>query len=171
MFSFLKILVSNVIKGPSTDLYPFTKTFHPEKLRGKITFDEKTCVLCNTCVHVCAGGAIRIQEREDKSGKDFFVWHNTCAFCGLCEHYCPTKAIRLSNDYHTAHLQEDKYSYAEKGFIPYVPCIKCSTLIPPVAPELFAIAYERVNESMKELSQMCPACRQKQNFDALRGES
>lgn len=171
MFLFLKILITNLMKGPSTDLYPFTETFHPEKLRGKIKFDEQACVLCETCVHVCAGGAIKIKEREDKSGQDILIWHNSCAFCGLCEHYCPTKAIVLTNDYHTTHLQEDKYSYIEKGFVPYVSCIKCSTMMTPVVPKLFAIAYSGVNKNMEDLSKMCTSCRQKQSFDALRGES
>jgi formate hydrogenlyase subunit 6/NADH:ubiquinone oxidoreductase subunit I len=169
MFSFLKILVNNVIKGPSTDPYPFGPTFEPAALRGKIKFDEDKCVLCNTCVHVCAGGAIKIQENKEKTGQDFIVWHNTCAFCGLCEHYCPTKAIKLTNDYHTAHSQEDKYTYIEKGFVKYSLCSCCKKPMDPVVPELLNVAYAHVNESTSEMIKMCPACRQMKNAELLRG--
>lgn len=169
MFSFLKILANNVIKGPSTDPYPFGETFVPDALRGKIKFNESACVLCRTCIHVCAGNAIKIEERADGSGQDFIVWHNTCCFCGLCEHYCPTKAIKLTNDYHTAHRQEDKYKYVEHGFVKYVPCSKCSALMPPVVPELLGVAYDKVNESIKEITQMCPKCRQYESVKAIKG--
>ena len=169
MFSFLKILASNVIKGPSTDPYPFGETFVPEALRGKIKFDANACVLCKTCIHVCAGGAIRIEESADKSGQQFTVWHNTCCFCGLCEHYCPTKAIHLTNDYHTAHKQEDKYKYVEQGFVKYVPCSNCSALMIPVVPELLNVAYDKVNKSLEEMSKLCVKCRQKQNLKAFQG--
>jgi formate hydrogenlyase subunit 6/NADH:ubiquinone oxidoreductase subunit I len=170
MFSFLKILVNNVKKGPSTDPYPFGPTFEPEALRGKIKFDEDKCVLCRTCVHVCAGGAIRIEENKNNKGQDFTVWHNTCTFCGLCEHYCPTKAIRLSNDYHMAHLQEEKYKYVEKGFVKYSTCPSCKEPMLPIVPELLDAAYDHVNESIRQMSQLCPACRQKKNAELLKGD-
>lgn len=169
MFSFFKILVDNVTSGPSTDPYPFGPTFEPAALRGKIKFNEDACVLCNTCVHVCAGGAIKILEAADKSGKEFTVWHNTCAFCGLCEHYCPTKAIKLTNDYHTAHKQEDKYKYIERRFVKYATCSMCSQKMPPVVPELLDVAFEHVNDGIREISQLCPTCRQKENLKLLKG--
>ncbi|MFT7003698.1 MAG: formate hydrogenlyase subunit 6/NADH:ubiquinone oxidoreductase subunit I [Sulfurimonas sp.] len=170
MFSFLKILVNNVISGPSTDPYPFGPTFEPDALRGKIKFNEDACLLCNTCVHVCAGGAIKIEESKDKSGKELTVWHNTCCFCGLCEFYCPTKAIKLTNDYHTAHKQEDKYTYIERGFVKYNICSCCSEKMPPVVPELLAVAFKDVNSNIEELVRLCPSCRQKENLRLLKGD-
>ncbi|GAW92319.1 4Fe-4S dicluster domain-containing protein [Calderihabitans maritimus] len=164
MASFLKIAIRNLFKGPCTDPYPFGETFVPRGLRGKIKYNAEACVACRMCEYVCAGGAIQIKEAPDKSGLEFILWHNTCAFCGLCEHYCPTKAIRLTEDFHTAHRQEDKYRYVEKGFIKYVHCVQCAAPMVPVAPELLSVAYEQVNKDIERLRQLCPKCRQKQAF-------
>ncbi|MBT8762827.1 4Fe-4S dicluster domain-containing protein [Desulfohalobiaceae bacterium Ax17] len=164
MSSFLKIALRNLLKGPSTDPYPFGETFVPKGLRGKIKYNAKACIACGMCEHVCAGGAIQIKETADKSGLEFIVWHNTCAFCGLCEHYCPTKAIRLTEDFHTAHSQEDKYRYVERGFIKYVTCARCATPMVPIAPELMTLAYGQVNKDIEKLRHLCPKCRQKQSL-------
>ncbi|WP_425059077.1 NAD(P)H-quinone oxidoreductase subunit I [Sporomusa carbonis] len=158
MGSYLKTVIQNLLKGPSTDPYPFGKTFEPKGLRGKIRFNSQACVACRTCEHVCAGNAIRIKEAEDKSGLHFVVWHNTCAFCGLCEHYCPTKAIRMTADYHTAHSQAEKYNYVEQGFIKYVPCSCCGKPMIPVAAELLALAYKET-ANVEFLAQLCERCR------------
>lgn len=158
MSSFLKIALQNLLKGPSTEKYPFCETFVPEGLRGKIRHNAQACVACRTCEHVCAGGAIRIEEAEDGSGLHFVVWHNSCAFCGLCRHYCPTGAIRLSNDYHTAHLQQDKYSYTESSFIKFVPCSCCGEPMIPVTRELLESVYGKSADA-KNLLTMCEKCR------------
>lgn len=160
MGSFLKIALRNLIKGPSTDKYPFGETFVPEKLRGKIKHNPEICMACRICEHVCAGGAIRIEEVADGSGLDFVVWHNSCAFCGLCEHYCPTGAIHLTNDYHTAHLQQDKYTYTENSFIKYAQCSCCGKPIIPLVPKLTEMVYGE-NGDTKGVSKMCPECRKK----------
>ncbi|TYO98571.1 4Fe-4S dicluster protein [Geothermobacter ehrlichii] len=163
MFSFLKILARNLILGPSTDPFPHGETFTPEGLRGKIRFDASACVGCRMCEHVCAAGAIRIEETADKSGLEFVLWHNSCAFCGLCEHYCQTKAIRLTEDWHMAHRQEEKYGYVEKGVVGYVPCSRCGDPMVPVAPQLMKIAYRETNRDIEKLRDLCPDCRLKQS--------
>lgn len=66
MSSFLKVILRNIIQGPSTIKYPFEDSPAPEKLRGKIKHDPEICVACHMCEYVCAGGAIRIQESDDK---------------------------------------------------------------------------------------------------------
>lgn len=160
MSSFLKIALKNIVKGPSTEKYPFGESPVPEKLRGKIKHNPKTCMACRMCEHVCAGGAIRIYEAEDGSGIHFVVWHNSCAFCGLCEYYCPTKAIHLSNDYHTAHLEQDKYSFVERSFIKYAPCSICGKPMVPLAPEIVEKVYGKEGDT-KGLTKMCEECRRK----------
>lgn len=130
----------------------------PRGLRGKIHFDQRLCAGCRTCEHVCASSAIRIVEARDGSGLNFILWHNTCVFCGLCEHYCPTKAIHLTEDYHTTHLQEDKYNFLERGFIHYVPCACCGKLMVPVSRELLALAYGDAEE-VEHLARLCEKCR------------
>lgn len=160
MSSFLKIILQNILKGPSTLKYPFEDSPTPEKLRGKIKHNPDACMACHMCEHVCAGGAIKIQESENHEGVDFVVWHNTCAFCGLCEHYCPTGAIHLTNDYHTAHLQQDKYNYAERSFVKYEHCVCCGEKMIPLVPKLEEKIYGKDND-IKNLSRMCEKCRRK----------
>ncbi|MDL2314170.1 4Fe-4S binding protein, partial [Desulfovibrio sp. OttesenSCG-928-C14] len=122
MLSFLKILFSNFAKGPSTDSFPFKEARTPERFRGRVTMDSSRCVGCAICHHVCPGDAIRIEPNEEKTGYSFTIWHNSCALCGLCRHFCPTKAISMTNDWHNAHTQENKYDWAEHHFVPYLKC-------------------------------------------------
>lgn len=156
---FLKILARNLRLGPSTDPYPFGETFVPENLRGKVSYDAKACVACRMCVHVCAGGAIRIEESADKKGLDFTLWHNTCAFCGLCAYYCPTGAIKLTPDFHTAHVQAEKYTFTETGFVGYVPCRRCGRPMVPVAKKLLEQGYGDLTGEVENLSSLCEECR------------
>lgn len=160
MSSFFNVVIKNLIKGPSTIKYPFEDSPAPENLRGKIKHNPEACMACHMCEHVCAGGAIRIRESEDKQGVDFTVWHNSCAFCGLCEFYCPTGAIHLTNDYHTAHAQEDKYNYTEHSFIKYQQCISCGEPMIPLVPDFEEMIYGN-NEDTRGLSKMCEKCRRK----------
>lgn len=160
MSTFFKVVLRNIAQGPSTIRYPFEDSPAPEKLRGKIKHDPDACVACRMCEYVCAGGAIRLQESEDKKGINFVVWHNSCTFCGLCEHYCPMKAIHLTSDYHTAHLQKEKYSFVEKTVVKKQPCVCCGEPIIPLSPRFAELIYGREGDS-KELSRMCPKCRRK----------
>ena len=160
MSSFLKVAFKNLIKGPSTEKYPFGEAPAPEKLRGKIHHDPKACMACGMCQHVCAGGAIRLVEAEDKSGMNFIVWHDTCCFCGMCAYYCPTGAIKLTNDYHTAHLQEDKYKYVEKTFIEYARCECCGKHMVPIAPEIIEKVYGKEGDTIG-VTKLCEDCRRK----------
>lgn len=157
--SFLKILLRNLRLGPSTDPFPHGATFTPDALRGKIKFNPQACVGCRMCEHVCAGGAIRFDEVEDKSGLRFTLWHNTCAFCGLCYHYCPTKAIKMTTEFRTAHQQADKYKYVETGVIKYVPCRRCEQNMIPVAKELLEQMYGDIDGAAKLLENLCEDCR------------
>lgn len=164
MSSFLKIILRNIIEGPSTIKYPFEDSPAPEKLRGKIKHNPDACMACHMCEHVCAGGAIKIQESEDKKGIDFIVWHDTCTFCGLCEFYCPTKAIHLTNDYHTAHLQEDKYNYCERTLVKKQACTHCGKPFIPLSKVLAEKIYGKEGD-VKGLTGMCEKCRRKATWE------
>lgn len=164
MSTFFKIVLRNIVKGPSTIKYPFEDSPAPEKLRGKIKHNPDECLACHMCEYVCAGGAIRMQESKDKKGVYFTVWHNSCTFCGLCEYYCPTKAIHLTNDYHTAHLEEDKYNYAERSFVMKKQCIRCGEPIIPLSPKLMEKVYGKDGD-VKGMSKLCPKCRRKVTWE------
>ncbi|MGR5147184.1 4Fe-4S ferredoxin [Photobacterium alginatilyticum] len=155
----IKVLLNNLIQGPSTDPFPFGETFTPEGLRARIHFDETACTGCRMCEHVCAGGAIRCEDSE--KGMKFTVWHNSCTFCGLCEHYCMPKAITLTEDWHLAHKQEDKYKMIEQGFVALVSCEYCSKKMIPSGPKITAVAYQGTNKMIEKLGKICPDCRRK----------
>ena len=156
---FFKRLIQNLLKGPATEPYPPCGADTPENLRGRISFDASLCTGCRMCEHVCAGGAIRIEENS--KGMTFTLWHNTCAFCGLCVHYCKTGAIRHTNDWHLAHGQSEKYRILEQGAIDYVACDRCGCNLMPVPEILFNKAYQETNTRISQMRQLCPSCRQK----------
>ena len=158
MFKFLKILANNVLQGPST--LPLGDTPAPARFRGRVVVDPAKCVGCGICRHVCAGRAIRIEPDEHKLGYTFTVWHNTCALCAMCRHYCPTKAITLSNNWHNAHLQSEKYDHAEHHFIPYSRCRSCDAPMRRLPAELALKVYADSALDMMPLLSLCPSCRQ-----------
>lgn len=160
MSSFANVILKNIAKGPSTIKYPFEDSPAPEKLRGKIVHDPEKCLACHLCEYVCAGGAIKIQDSEDNKAIDFVVWYDTCAFCGLCEFYCPTKAIHLTNDYHTAHLEEDKFDYCERTRMEKKICTRCGKPFPALSPKMIEKIYGKDGD-VKGLMNMCPECRKK----------
>ena len=159
MLTIFKLMWRNLLQGPSTEPFPFGETATPERLRGKVAVDADACAGCGVCISVCAGGALRQEERADGSGKDFYVWHNTCAFCGLCQEYCPTGAIRLTTDWSTAHLNRDKYAYREQVFIPNANCEGCGTRMPRVPQAMIETIYGQTNPHLDALYRLCPQCR------------
>ncbi|HKK34274.1 MAG TPA: 4Fe-4S dicluster domain-containing protein [Desulfomicrobiaceae bacterium] len=159
MLTIFKLMWRNLVQGPSTEPFPFGETTTPERLRGKVAVDAKACTGCEVCISVCAGGALRQEERADGSGKDFYVWHNTCAFCGLCQEYCPTGAIRLTTDWSTVHLNQDKYTYREQVFIAHASCEQCSARMPRMPHGTIETIYGRTNPHLDTLYRLCPQCR------------
>ena len=160
MLQFLKVLARNVLQGPSTEAFPYAEAPTPQRFRGRVTMDPQKCVGCGICRHVCAGRAIHIQPREDGSGYDFAIWHNSCALCGMCRHFCPTRAVTMTNDWHNAHSQEEKYAWAERHFVPYLRCSGCGAPIRLLPPDLAARIYAHSPVDMTALMKLCPACRQ-----------
>ena len=160
MLPFLKVLARNILQGPATEAFPYAEAPTPQRFRGKVTMDPQKCVGCGICRHVCAGKAINIQPHEDGKGYDFAIWHNTCALCGMCRHFCPTRAITMTNDWHNAHGQEEKYAWAEHHFVPYLRCEGCGAPIRMLPPELAARIYAHSPVDMTELMKLCTSCRQ-----------
>lgn len=167
MAGFLKVLFRNVLDGPSTDPFPAGETFTPARFRGKVKVDPELCMGCGICRHTCAAGAINITQREDQSGYDISVWHNSCCLCASCRHYCPTKAITLTNDWHNAHPQEEKFTWLEQQFVPYVPCTGCGTPMRRLSLEIARRIYVgNTDIDLEKIVTLCPKCRQLE--DAIR---
>lgn len=130
----------------------------PSALRGRMSYRQEACVGCRMCQHVCAGGAIRFDEREE--GVTFTLWHNSCLFCGMCVHYCPTQALTATTVWDLAHHQSRKYHQVEQGTVPQVPCSDCGIPMLPVAPELMKKGYRVVSRETERLLTLCTECRQ-----------
>lgn len=163
--NFIKILLRNLLLGPSTDPFPFGETFTPKGLRGRVAFDPERCSGCRMCEHVCAGGAIRFDDGPQ--GLRFTLWHNSCTFCGLCEHYCVPKAIHLTEDWHLAHRQEDKYRMIEQGTVAYRPCQECGVRFIPLNAALAARVYGESTDALERLGRLCPDCRRDRSAAGL----
>ena len=143
MASFLKVLFRNVLQGPSTDPFPLGETFTPDRQRGRVKIDPDLCMGCGMCKYSCAAGAIDIRPQPEGKGFTITVWRNSCCLCASCRHYCPTGAATLTNDWHTAHAQEDKY-----------------TLMRPLPKKLAERLYAYNTEIDRELIRtLCPECR------------
>ena len=167
MAGFLKVLLRNVLDGPSTDPFPLGETFTPDRFRGKVLINPELCMGCGICHHTCAAGAINITVRKDNSGYDFTVWHNSCCLCASCRHYCPTKAITLTTDWHNAHGQDEKFTWMEHKFIPYVPCETCGTPMRRLPMDVAKRIYvNNPDVEIEHIVKLCPQCRQME--DAMR---
>ena len=161
MAGFLKILFNNVLRGPSTDPFPLGETFTPTRFRGKVKINPKLCMGCGICKHVCTAGAINIKQRADQSGYDITVWHNSCCLCANCRTYCPVKAITLSDDWHNAHTQEQKYEWLERQFVPYVSCAGCGVKMRQLPLELAKKLYaHNTDVDPAHVIRLCHKCRQ-----------
>ncbi len=171
MAKFLKVLAQNLRKGPSTDPFPLGETFTPANFRGKVTLNAERCMGCGICRHVCAAGAINISVRSDQSGYDFSVWHNSCCLCAQCRHFCPTKAITLSNDWHNAHPQEEKFTWIEQKFVPYVPCENCGASMRPLPRDMIPKLYAKTTDIDPEhIVRICPNCRKVEEAQRIEGK-
>jgi formate hydrogenlyase subunit 6/NADH:ubiquinone oxidoreductase subunit I len=155
MLPFLKIMLRNLLLGPSTDPFPFAPAQTPEKFRGCVEFDPQKCILCGICRHVCAPGAIQLRASEDGSGMHYVLWHNSCVFCGMCAHYCPTGALKMSTNWHLSHLGEEKFSYCITSFIPFGECTMCGAKIQP-RPQ---VIIDKLGARHPDRFLLCPQCK------------
>jgi formate hydrogenlyase subunit 6/NADH:ubiquinone oxidoreductase subunit I len=155
MLPFLKIMVKNLLAGPSTEAFPFAPAHTPARFRGKANHDKNKCILCGICRHVCAAGAIQMRVAEDGSGVEYVLWHNSCVFCGLCAHYCPTKALTMTDDWHLAHRGEDRFTVREDSFVRYGQCSTCGSRIQPRP----AVIVEALGTRYPDRFMMCPSCK------------
>ncbi|MDO8989819.1 MAG: 4Fe-4S binding protein [Sideroxyarcus sp.] len=155
--NYVKTLIRNLIRGPSTVAYPFGPAWTPVHFRGRVEFKLSSCTACRACEQVCAPGAIRFDKTPE--GLRFMLWHNTCVFCGLCEYYCPTDAIRQTDDWHMAHATANQYQMAIREVIPYVSCSACGTKALASAPNPVGVIPPFSAEEIEQQRNLCPGCR------------
>ncbi|GHU91360.1 hydrogenase [Deltaproteobacteria bacterium] len=160
MAGFLKILFRNLLNGPSTDPYPMGPTFSPQRIRGRAKVDPNLCMGCGMCRYSCTAGAINIAHLPDGSGYTITIWQNSCCRCASCRHYCPTGAMSVTDDWHSAHPEEDKFNRLEQQTIKYTPCADCGALMRPVPAHLAQRLYaENKKIDTEKIRHICPKCR------------
>ncbi|MBC8061146.1 MAG: 4Fe-4S binding protein [Clostridiaceae bacterium] len=95
MAKMFDLVIKNFFAKKPTRLFPVA----PERVafplsRGRIVFDEKTCILCSICARRCPADAITVDRAAGKWELDAF----RCIICGECVTACPKKSITMSNE-------------------------------------------------------------------------
>lgn len=171
MASFLKVLFRNLLDGPSTEALPTPDSPTPARLRGQCVVDPDLCVGCGMCKNACAAGAIDISPKEDNSGFKITIWRDSCCLCGSCRHFCPTGAMSLTNNWHHAHEDKDKFAQIDQQIINYTPCIHCGTLIRPLPLKMAEKLYANdPNIDPDRARRLCPKCRQLEDARRIEGK-
>ena len=69
--------------------------------------------------------------------------------------------MSITNDWHSAHPESEKFDRIEQQTIHYVPCAHCGELMRPLPKKLAEKLYAYNNEIDRELTRrLCPKCRQ-----------
>jgi len=98
MFSSMtKTILQSLFKKPVTRLYPLQIREPFQATRGKIEYDEPSCVYCGGCERRCPTKAIKVLRAE----KHFELNRHKCITCGACIDACPKKCLAFSGKYTT----------------------------------------------------------------------
>lgn len=66
-----------------------------QKPKPEITFLDKDCINCGTCVEVCPKNAVKLDAHSR------LIDRNSCDLCGQCVERCPSEAIKMMGRYIT----------------------------------------------------------------------
>ena len=108
-FPFVKEAVAKLFSKPSCNMYPFVESEAAPNYRGRIVFHPETCINCNMCERVCAGGAITHSSVKNEDGDDVVTRSfdlGSCTFCSTCADFCTRHSIELTQDYHMIGVEE-----------------------------------------------------------------
>ena len=107
-FTFVREAVTKLFSKPSCNMYPVKPSEAAPNYRGRIVFHPETCINCNMCERVCAGGAITHTEEKVEEGlkitRSFDL--GSCTFCNTCADFCTRHSIELTRDYHMLGIEE-----------------------------------------------------------------
>jgi formate hydrogenlyase subunit 6/NADH:ubiquinone oxidoreductase subunit I len=108
-FPFVREAVTKLFSKPSCAMYPFEPSEAAPNYRGRIVFHPETCINCNMCERVCAGGAITHTSVKNEDGDDVVTRSfdlGSCTFCATCADFCTRHSIELTQDYHMIGIEE-----------------------------------------------------------------
>jgi NADH-quinone oxidoreductase subunit I len=86
--------------------YPEERWEVPERSRGFLHNDIKTCTACTMCVKVCPVDCISLESVRGADKKMVLASYDInigrCMFCGLCVEVCPPKSLAHTGGYEMA---------------------------------------------------------------------
>lgn len=104
----LNDIVESLFKRSATQRYPLVKVPTPERYRGELHFNPKTCSGCSICVKDCPSRAIELTIL-DRAAKRYVLKYDKarCIYCGQCVVNCKLKCLELSSaDWEHATLEK-----------------------------------------------------------------
>lgn len=114
---FTEIMKSLLVEKRATVLYPIERLTPPERFRGRLHYDAKSCILCGLCARDCPGFVIKVVrtkvEKEDgtvERGGHLEFEMDRCIFCGQCAESCDKGSITFSHDFELA--QGDRAAFS-----------------------------------------------------------
>jgi NADH-quinone oxidoreductase subunit I len=89
--------------------YPEERWEIPERSRGFLFNDIKTCTSCTMCVKACPVDCISLESVRGADKKMVLVSYDInigrCMYCGLCVEVCPPKSLKHTGGYEMASVQ------------------------------------------------------------------
>lgn len=89
--------------------YPEERWEVPERFRGFLHNDIKTCTACTMCVKVCPVDCISLESVRGADKKMVLASYDInigrCMFCGLCVEVCPPKSLKHTGGYEMASVE------------------------------------------------------------------
>ncbi len=105
-------LARSLFRRPVTEMYPAEKHKPPERLRGELVWDPKSCTGCMMCVKDCPANALELVVVDRKAKRFVMRYHaDRCTFCAQCVQSCRFKCLTMSNEqYELAALTKEPFT-------------------------------------------------------------
>jgi formate hydrogenlyase subunit 6/NADH:ubiquinone oxidoreductase subunit I len=110
--SMLNDVFVSLFKRPFTERYPYRVRPAPQRLRGKLLWEESKCKGCMLCVRDCPALAIQIEVVDRAAKKYSFTYHiDRCIYCAQCVASCKEDALSMSSTlYHLASTEKKTFT-------------------------------------------------------------
>lgn len=104
VFKLGKMTLGSLFKKPETLQYPFETEEPPAGLKGHISIDATTCILCGMCDRSCPADAIGV----DKPQRQWSIDPLRCIQCGYCVQICPKNSLTMEPTYSPVTTNKDR---------------------------------------------------------------
>jgi formate hydrogenlyase subunit 6/NADH:ubiquinone oxidoreductase subunit I len=103
--------LDSLFHKPVTQRYPFERKPTPERLHGKLVWNNTKCTGCALCTKDCPANAIEMVV-NDKPNKTFVLRYrmDRCIFCAQCVQNCRFSCLEMSNQWEMASLNRDPFT-------------------------------------------------------------